>query len=45
MKVILMVVVSLVVIVLMNKYNTPRVIKNIVAIVFGAVIGTNLSEF
>lgn len=45
MKVILMIVVSLVVIALMNKYNTPRAIKNIVAIVFGAVVGTNLSEF
>ncbi|WP_155756962.1 hypothetical protein [Acinetobacter sp. Ver3] len=45
MKVILMVVVSLVVIALMNKYKTPRVIKNIVAIVFGVVVGTNLSEF
>ena len=44
MKIILLIVACLVVILLMNKFNVPRVLKNIVAVVLGVVVGSNLSE-
>ena len=44
MKIILLIVACLVVILLMNKFNMPRSVKNVVAVVLGVIVGTNLGE-